>query len=384
MRWSARVFSIRGIDVRVHATFLLIVLLGAWQWGARSGAHGALFGAGFMLALFACVLLHELGHSFAAQHFGLKVKEILLLPIGGVATLHGGPTTPRQEVIVALAGPAVNVVLAAVFAGVLWLTGSVPTTLEQLSAVRTTPSLAGLLLLLVSGNATLALFNLLPVFPLDGGRVLKALLEMRWGVARATAWAAGVGQVASLGLLGYALLSGQLLLGVISVFVFIAAGQENLQAQLRTPLETLTAGDVAELPAVDLDASMRVRDAIPWLLRTRQSSFPVVSGDRVLGVVQRAELLALASRPEAELLSVRAIMHTAPELDAELPLGVALERMREQSAAVAVIMASSQPVGLLAEPQVLAKLAQGPQVQWKKPSVPTRQPSRAHSALDPS
>lgn len=384
MRWSARVFSIRGIDVRVHATFLLVVALGAWQWGAHSGARGAIFGAGFMLALFGCVLLHELGHSFAAQHFGLKVKEILLLPIGGIATLHGRPVTPRQEVAIALAGPAVNVVLAAVFMVVLWLTGFISTTLGQLSAVSVTPSLTGLLLLLVSGNATLALFNLLPVFPLDGGRVLRALLEMRWGVARGTAWAAGIGQIASLGLLGYAFLSGQLLLGVISVLVFIAAAQENLQAQLRAPLETLTAGDVAELPAVDLDESMRVRDAIPWLLRTQQSSLPVVSGDRVLGVVQRAELLALATHPEAELISVRAIMHDAPELDGQLPLAVALERMRERATAVAVIVTSSQPVGLLAEPQVLAKLAQAPKLQWKKPSPPTRQPSRAHSALDPS
>lgn len=384
MRWSAKVFSIRGIDVRVHATFLLIVLLGAWQWSERSGAVGAMFGATFMLALFGCVFLHELGHSIAAQHLGLRVKEIMLLPIGGVATLQGRPRTPRQQIAIALAGPAVNVVLADTFAFALWLTGSFPTTLAQLSTLATTPSLSGLLLLLTTGNATLAVFNLLPIFPLDGGRVLKAALEMRWGVARGTAWAATVGQVASIGLLGYAVVSGQLVLGIISVFVFIAAGQENLHAQLRAPMESLTAGDVAELPAVDLDADQRVRDAMPWLLRTQQSTFPVVSGESVLGVALRSELLALASQPDAALVPIRVIMRKAPQLDADLPLEVALERMRETNAPVAVVMAKSQPLGLLSERQVLAKLAQAPKLRWKQPATLTPPVSRVRAASDPS
>jgi CBS domain-containing protein len=311
------------------------------------------------------------------------VKEILLLPIGGVATLEGRPATPRQEIVIALAGPAVNVVLALVFAAMFWATGSMPTDLAQLSTLAATPSVNAMLLLLASGNTTLALFNLLPIFPLDGGRVLRAGFEARWGFARATTWATAIGQVGSMALLAYAVLSGQMLLGLIAVLVFFAAGQEHLQAQLRTPMESLTAGDVAELPAVDLDANLRVEDAKRWLLRTQQSSFPVVSGEVVLGVLSRAELLAAVGRPDAPVVPVRALMREAPELDADLPLTAALAKMRDEGAPVAVVFAGRQPVGLLSEPQVLAKLSQAPTLRWKKPAA-TKGATPARSALDPS
>jgi Zn-dependent protease/predicted transcriptional regulator len=381
MRWSAKLFTIRGIDVKVHVTFLLVVALGALQWSARGGLVGAAFGAVFMLALFTSVLLHELGHSFVARHFGLKVKDILLLPIGGIASLQGRPSTPRQEIAIALAGPAVNVVLAMGFAAALWLNGQAPTTAKEFAALTANPSLSALLLLLASGNASLAFFNLLPIFPLDGGRVLRALLETRLGSARGTAWAAGIGQVASAGLLGYAILSGQLLLGLIAVLVFLAAGQESLQARLEVPMSSLTAGDVAELPAVDLDASMRVRDALPWLLRTQQAALPVVSNGAVLGVVLRAELLAAGSSPDGAPISIRAIMRKVPQLDGSLPLQVALQQLREADAPVAVVTGPEYPLGLLSESQVLMKLAQAPNAPWRTTS-PTGTASRPSSALD--
>lgn len=174
MRWSAKLFTARGIDVRVHVAFLLIVALGATQWGAH-GAGGAAFGALFMLLLFTCVFLHEMGHSLVAQAFGMKVKSIELLPIGGVARLLGKPKTARQEIAVALAGPLVNVVLAVGLGLTLWWRGySLPAEGFRGSLQ---PSLDTMLVLLTSGNATLALFNLLPFFPLDGGRVLRALFD---------------------------------------------------------------------------------------------------------------------------------------------------------------------------------------------------------------
>ncbi|HET9956457.1 MAG TPA: site-2 protease family protein, partial [Polyangiaceae bacterium] len=298
MQWSTKLFRIRGIDVRVHATFALIVALGATQWGARHGMGGAAFGAAFTLALFACVLLHELGHSLVAQKFGLQVKEIILLPIGGIANLLGKPKHPGQEIAIALAGPAVNILLAGLFGAALWATGQHLGGARALVASAKLPSLSTFLLLLTTGNLSLALFNLLPVFPLDGGRVLRALLELRWGAVRATVWAAGFGQVAALALGGYAVWSGQLFLAFIAAMIFMSAARETASTQLHGPLTQLRAEQLAEMPAVEFDAHDRIRDAVPSLLRSAQTAFPVVSGSEVAGVVLRQDLIRAAEQPE--------------------------------------------------------------------------------------
>lgn len=367
--WSTTLFSIRGIDVKVHATFAIIVAMGAVQWGNTHGPHGALFGAAFTLALFTCVLLHELGHSLVARRFGLKVKEVVLLPIGGIASLVGKPQSPKQEVVIALAGPFVNIALAATLGAALWLSGAA----SDLSAAtwsKLAPSWQTFLLLLTAGNLSLALFNLLPFFPLDGGRVLRALLSLRIGELRATRWAAGLGQLAGVAMAGFALLSGQLLLGLIGLLVFAAASRERTAATLTTPLQALSAADVAELPSVDLEATTRIGEAIPQLLRTSQDAFPVIDDGDLLGVVLRRDLVLAAHRPELHLQSIRTLAQQVPALPSHLSAAEALKLLEEMEAPLGIVMTPDYPLGFISQAQVFSKLVQLPSTSWpEKPPV---------------
>ncbi len=369
--WSPTLFSIRGIRIKLHATFAILVAVGALEWGMAHGWKGALFGAAFIVALFACVLVHELAHSFVAQGFGIKVREILLLPIGGVARLAGRPQSPKQEIAIAVAGPCVNVVLALGLGAGLWFSGPAAG-LAGATVAKLAPTWQTFLLLLTLGNASLALFNLLPFFPLDGGRVLRALLSMRWGEVSATRWAAGIGQVASVGMVGFALATGQLLLGLIGLVLFLAATRERQTVRHHPALAALSAADVAEVPAVELAATARIGETVPQLLRTVQDAFPVVHDGALLGVVLRRDLLLAARRPELALQSLRSLAQPVPELPAELSAAEALVILSNLEAPLGVVTTPSYPVGFISESLVFGKLAQLPPT-W--PQMPPLRPA---------
>ena len=198
MDWSWIVAEVRGVGIRVHLTFPLIVLWGAFDWGIilRRGGEGALFGVALMLVLFLSVVVHELAHSFTAAHYGVQVREIELSPIGGVAKMDAPPAQPHQESVMAVAGPLANLLIAAPLG---WLVlsmvrGRLIMSTGHLLYLITKPSWQSLVLNLFAANIVLAIFNLIPAFPMDGGRLLRSALAWRVGQRKATRWAARLGQ----------------------------------------------------------------------------------------------------------------------------------------------------------------------------------------------
>ena len=212
MKWSWKLGRFAGIDAYVHTSFLLLVAWAAWAayQGAGTGL-AALLGVVFLVGVFGSVLLHEFGHALAARHYGIRTRRIVLWPMGGVAQLEDSPRSPKHELHIALAGPAVNFAIAAALWGVVNLVG-LPT--------------YGLLASLVVANLTLGLFNLVPAFPMDGGRVLRALLATRIGGRRATDIAVKIGKAAAVGFI-VAGLFGNTVLILVGAFVWFAAGAES-------------------------------------------------------------------------------------------------------------------------------------------------------------
>jgi stage IV sporulation protein FB len=299
MSWSVPIGTVKGTVVRVHITFLVFLLWIGIAHYIQGGWDAAVEGVVFIVLLFACVLLHEFGHVMAARHYGVQTPDITLLPIGGVARLERMPERPSQELVVALAGPAVNLVLAAVL--YLALGGLLPDNSTQVQ----NPGV-DMLGRLASVNLFLALFNLIPAFPMDGGRVLRALLAHKMGYARGTQIAASVGQGVAfgLGLLG---LLGNPLLIFIALFVYLGAASEATAAQMREVSRGMMASDAMVTKFESLRPGSRVEDAVECLLRTTQHEFPVVDGSgRMRGLLTRDDMIRALRQlgPETPVLEV--------------------------------------------------------------------------------
>ena len=284
MRWSFPVARLFGIELRIHVTFLLLLLWIGGAHGLEGGWSAATAGVVFVLMVFGCVVLHELGHAMAGRKFGIRTEDITLLPIGGVAHLERIPENPREEIIVALAGPLVSAGLALVF----WIAaGFSGPTLEA-----ETLGLDDLAARLFSINLGLLLFNLIPAFPMDGGRVLRALLAFRMGGRRATRIAAGIGQTLAFAL-GAAswILSAPVLL-LIAIFIYFGAASEAAYAELRSACRGLRVADAMITSFATLPGDARLRDAAALLQHTAQHDFPFVNNaGQFLGLLTRTALI---------------------------------------------------------------------------------------------
>ena len=347
MKWSFTIARVSGIDIKVHGSFGLILVLGAVQWGVPHGAGGALFGIALMIGLFACVVLHELAHSLLAQSFGGKVKEIVLLPIGGVSRMEKAPEKPIQELLVALVGPLSNLTIAAALFLAAGRAGAGIDLEKMAKTPPTAPSLATAVIWLLGANVFLALFNLVPAFPLDGGRVFRALLAMALGARRATQIAAGVGQVIAIGLGLMGVFSGNLILALVAFFIFMGAGQEQAEESARTVLHSLAVGDAYNKYALTLAPGDQVSRVIDYLLTSYEPDFAVVQGSRLLGVVTRADVLkALAT--EIEDVYVATIMkRDVMKVDAARPLDEVRTEMMEKEERVAAVYTGETYLGLV-------------------------------------
>lgn len=272
MGWSLNLGTIAGTEIRIHMTFVLLLV---WIWFTHyqiGGAPAAWEGVAFILSVFVCVVLHEFGHIAAARRFGIKTPDITLLPIGGVARLERNPSEPREELLIAVAGPLINVVIAALLIAVIGGAAGP----EQL--VRPQDPQIDFFVRLAGVNIFLVLFNMIPAFPMDGGRVLRAILAWRWSWERATRVAATIGQGTAF-VMGVAGLFYSPLLILIAIFVYLAAESEAQSSELQAISGGVTVGDVMLTEFGVLQSDARLSEAAELLLATSQNEFPVVDGE---------------------------------------------------------------------------------------------------------
>jgi Zn-dependent protease/CBS domain-containing protein len=341
MKWSLKLGKLLGIDVYLHFTFLLLLaFLGFVYWRATHNLDAALQGVAFIVAVFGCVLLHELGHALMARRYGIQTRDITLLPIGGIARLEKMPEKPMQEFWVALAGPAVNVVIAGVLLVGLAATGGFAP-VEELGV--TGGSFWQRLMVL---NLFLVAFNLLPAFPMDGGRVLRALLAMRMGRRRATAIAANVGQAMAIlfGVVGF--LYNPILI-FIAIFVYLGAQAEAGMVEMQSALAGLRVRDAMMTRFRTLRANDTLAKAVGELLAGSQQDFPVIDNDRPIGILRRNDLVKALSDGRREDLVTEGMSRDCETVDEASSLNSAVESMRERQCATMPVLAGGRIVGLL-------------------------------------
>ncbi len=344
MKWSIPVGRYAGIPVQIHVTFLaLLIWIGLSTWTTEQSATAALSGVAFVLALFGCVVLHEFGHALTARRYGIRTRDITLLPIGGLARLERMPDKPRQELLVAIAGPAVNVVIALLLAITLQLLGRPLTSTALAVEAGASP---GFLEQLFAVNVMLVAFNLLPAFPMDGGRVLRALLAMRMDYARATARAATVGKAfaALFAVVGF--FTNPFLM-FIALFVWIGASQESAAAQMKGALDGIPVSHAMITDFRALSPSDPLSRAVELLLAGSQQDFPVADEGRVLGVLTRQALLAALAKRTDHQRVVDAMEADVPRADPREMLDVALARLQQSRVRTMPVIAGGELVGLL-------------------------------------
>ena len=342
MSWSLPLGRVLGTEIRLHLTFLLLLAWIGIAHGMRGGLAEAVQGIAFISLLFACVLLHEFGHVLAARRYGIATPDITLLPIGGVARLDRIPEKPAEELVVALAGPAVNVVIAALL---LIALGGVPD-MEAMAGLEQSGQPMAARLFWV--NVILVVFNLIPAFPMDGGRVLRALLGWRMGPRRATEIAAGIGQALAfaLGLVG--LLGGAPLLVFVALFVWLGAGAESQAVQLRELSRGMMAGDAMVTRFEALPTTARIADAVELLLRTSQTDFPVLDGGgRLRGILTRSDLIRALQEAGPDSPVLEAMRRDVPTVSQRAPLEEALHTMQEEAGPIGVTDQGGRLAGLL-------------------------------------
>jgi Zn-dependent protease/CBS domain-containing protein len=348
---SLRIFRIRGIDVRMHLTFPLILVWAALQFGYLNGQglQGALVGVVVTLLLFSIVVLHELGHSFAALHYGIGVKQIVLLPIGGVAELERIPERPSHEFSIAIAGPLVNFGLAILMAGLgfilnfdLGLNG-----IRSLAQGLSDPNFELVFRYLFLSNLFLGVFNLLPAFPMDGGRVLRSLLASRIEYGRATRIAVVIGQGAAwlLGLWGF--LGGGFFVIIIAVFIFMGAGQERQMVRLRDVLGRLSVSQAYSKQVRWLDPQSSLREAVALTLETFQADFPVCAEGELVGLLTHKGLIEALDKHNPSTTVDQVMLTGIQPVDPGDGLFIVQQRLTDSKVDALPVVEDGQFLGLI-------------------------------------
>lgn len=346
MKWSFQIARVQGIQIRVHVTFVLVVVWGAFNYGSGGGLRGLAFGALLTLLVFGIVLLHELGHSLAALRFGIAVRDITLLPIGGVARLERMPQKPVQELVVAVAGPLVNVVLALLSIPVLWhLTGGYPLAILFAGPLRA--NFSGLFVFLFIINLSLLIFNLIPAFPLDGGRIFRALLATGLGFGRATRLAVWVGQGLAFLMGLYGLWRGNWLLAFVALFIFSAGSAEGRSVAVRSVLDSIRVREALSHMHTVLHPGFTVMEVAAMTLHNPQTNFPVMLGDVLIGIIGRHDIRRALAEGQKWVTVAEVMRRDFPTLRPDATLTDAQDTMFQANSPVAAVYEGTRLCGLL-------------------------------------
>jgi len=342
MSWSLNIGKVAGTVVRIHLTFLLFL---AWIFAAEYAAEGAasaLSSVIFLVLLFLCVLLHEFGHIFTARHFGVSTPYVTLLPIGGVAQLERIPEEPWQEFLIAIAGPMVNVVITFMLVAV----GGA--SLQTSAAAGIENMHFSMIDRLAAVNLFLALFNLIPAFPMDGGRVFRALLATRLGYVRATEIAAMIGQFVAFALGFFGLLYNPILI-FIAIFVYLAASSEAHMVALRAASRGVPVSHAMMTHFQTLTPAEHLDMAVQTLMQTGQGEFPVVDGaGKPVGVLGRGELIKAIRTLGPDARVADAMNANMPTISYRTTLEQAFKLLQQKEApAVGITDGAGKLVGLV-------------------------------------
>ena len=340
MSRSFRLGRLAGIDIFVHPTFALLLVWVAVSSGLQGRTVGAAAeGVALMLALFGCIVLHELGHALMARRFGIATKDITLLPIGGMARLERMPERPIHEFLVALAGPAVTLLIAVTLFAWLRLSGDWRP-LEAISLSR-----GAFVEQIMVANVALLLFNLLPAFPMDGGRVLRAILAARTDYVSATVRAASIGQGIAFLLALFGLFSN-LFLVIVALFVWMAAGEESAAVQKKSALAGVAVRAAMMTRLQTLTPASTVGDAVELLLSDSQQDFPVLQRGALAGILTRQRLLAALASHGREA-AVGPLVEECPTATPDEPLEPVLTRLHGTNSRTVAVVDGGRLVGLV-------------------------------------
>jgi Zn-dependent protease len=363
MRGALKLFTWFGIPVFLHWTFGLIFVYILWH--AQSNEMSVIdtfWLTGLFMALFLCVLLHEYGHALTARRYGVKTRDIVLMPIGGVARLERMPEKPIQEFVVAIAGPMVNVVIATIILILIGIFAD-PAYLEVLKdavlqssgeevldeRLQEIPQLLQFALNLAATNIALVLFNMIPAFPMDGGRVFRALLSMRTGRAKATRIAAWVGQAIALMLVGYGLWSDGFMLAILGIFVIYAARSENEMVQMEDLLSRFTVRDVVRPQFNRLHTNDWMQSAIELLRHGLERHCLVFDfNDQLVGTLEEDEII-LAIRKSNMSSEIGQHLHPAEVVSVDDSLLKVYHLIRQQGFGIIGVMDENKLIGVVDE-----------------------------------
>lgn len=361
MGGSLTLFRIAGIEVRMHWSFLLIILYGAFIFGAGGGNMivGAFYGVLVILLLFVCVTLHEFGHALVAKHFGVNTPYITLLPIGGVASLERMPDNPSQEFLIAIAGPTVNFIIALILTPITLAVAAVQSgpaaamdmhIFTQALYNAQTPGLVNLLGYLVMLNLLLGLFNLLPAFPMDGGRILRSLLAIWMSYVQATRVAVFVGQVMAALFVVWGIFGGNFFLLLIAFFIYFGGGGELASVESRAVLKNVPVHRALRPNAVSLYVSEHIDRAVDLAMHSHQSNYPVMDlGGDFVGVLTHSRLVhgLREGGPNARVVDYMIPADQIPVCRPDDDLADVWEKMSASANRVMAVMDGARFLGLL-------------------------------------